>query len=824
MRRPRRIALPNFFHPLPGAVMLQWLLLLGLVGSLAFGLLEAGPSFQAAALLGAAWLGLLLAWLAAGRPNRGRAAWLIGAGAAWSLDQALQLHPALFSLGRAGANWLAGAAQALAAWMQQAEWRAAVPWPEAGDFTAPWNQLSLSAAAAGQRLSAWFAGLFSGSAPADALVTGMLWSMAVWLAAAWAGWWSRRALYADLPASSAASPASPALRAGAPALLLLAGVSAVARLNASGLLVGTVCLAALQVVNSAAQRTRSWQRRGLDTAAGLNVDLGLWAGMLGLGALALAYALAKPSPQGWMQRLAQANPPRLEQDLGLNRPAAPATPTFNAGILPRRHLIGAGPELSQRLVMAVQVSALPAAQIDPSTSLSDNPFPDLYWSGVTYDVFTGQGWYTSYTRPQDLSPGAALYPLAQGDLPLAALRVQMIAIKEQVYFAGLPLSLDQAVRADWRPSAGPPDLFRLRLNRPAPGGVYHLQAALPNWTPEQLQAASAPPPAWAAPYLAAPPTSPRVRDLSRRITLSRSTPYARALAIQAYLRQVPYTLDLPAPPAGADIVDYFLFDLRRGYCDYYATAMAALARLNGLPARLAVGYAPGRYDPARSAYFITEAQAHAWPEIYFTGLGWVRFEPTAALPLAGGPPALLTTPPARQSPAEDAAVSSAALRLGRLLGIGLAYFVGLLVVAGSVSIVVSGLAYLLEGRLLNRLPPHRLAERLYSDLRRQARRLGLAVAPGATPAEFGAQLSEWLITPRPRRLHPLGRLLEEQLSRGERLRRQTAPRLLPIIALYGQYCYSPNPPPAALVQQARLAAPAIRRWLWWEKLSSRREH
>ena len=86
-------------------------------------------------------------------------------------------------------------------------------------------------------------------------------------------------------------------------------------------------------------------------------------------------------------------------------------------------------------------------------------------------------------------------------------------------------------------------------------------------------------------------------------TATEATPYDRARAIELYLRTIPYSLDVPIPPAEHDVVDYFLFDLRRGYCDYYATAMAMLPRAAGLPAHVAVGYAAGDYDPAtRTSY------------------------------------------------------------------------------------------------------------------------------------------------------------------------------------------------------------------------------
>jgi hypothetical protein len=78
------------------------------------------------------------------------------------------------------------------------------------------------------------------------------------------------------------------------------------------------------------------------------------------------------------------------------------------------------------------------------------------------------------------------------------------------------------------------------------------------------------------------------------------------------------------------MADYFLFDLQRGYCDYYATAFVVLARLSGLPTRFATGFAAGQWDAVNGVWVIREADAHSWPEVYFPQVGWVAFEPTAA--------------------------------------------------------------------------------------------------------------------------------------------------------------------------------------------------
>ncbi len=135
-------------------------------------------------------------------------------------------------------------------------------------------------------------------------------------------------------------------------------------------------------------------------------------------------------------------------------------------------------------------------------------------------------------------------------------------------------------------------------------------------------------------FLTLPDSVPeRVLTLARELTATALTPYDRAQAIETYLRtSYPYTLEVTAPPPGRDVADFFLFDLKKGYCDYYATAMVVLARAAGLPARFVSGYASGTYDSSNAQYIVTEANAHSWVEIFFTDIGWVEFEPTAGLP------------------------------------------------------------------------------------------------------------------------------------------------------------------------------------------------
>ena len=124
-----------------------------------------------------------------------------------------------------------------------------------------------------------------------------------------------------------------------------------------------------------------------------------------------------------------------------------------------------------------------------------------------------------------------------------------------------------------------------------------------------------------------------VLDEAQRVTAGGRSDYHRALLLQDYFRlDGGFRYDLQVHSAhGIDSLEEFLFDVRAGYCQQFATAYAAMARSVGLPTRVAVGFTWGEWDSTRGeqgAYVVRGKHAHAWPEVYFAGAGWVRFEPT----------------------------------------------------------------------------------------------------------------------------------------------------------------------------------------------------
>ena len=138
-------------------------------------------------------------------------------------------------------------------------------------------------------------------------------------------------------------------------------------------------------------------------------------------------------------------------------------------------------------------------------------------------------------------------------------------------------------------------------------------------------------------YLALPrkKISARVRKLAAEITSGNLTPYGKALALRDHLRNhYPYLQEAKPVPPGKEPADYFLFELKQGHCEYFACALAVLARAAGLPSRVAVGFSPGNYNTLTNSFEVYEYHAHAWTQIYIENIGWLTMDatPPSAVP------------------------------------------------------------------------------------------------------------------------------------------------------------------------------------------------
>ncbi|MET0728520.1 MAG: DUF3488 and transglutaminase-like domain-containing protein [Acidimicrobiales bacterium] len=162
------------------------------------------------------------------------------------------------------------------------------------------------------------------------------------------------------------------------------------------------------------------------------------------------------------------------------------------------------------------------------------------------------------------------------------------------------------------------------------GLTYTITSSSPRLTAADLAGTTAEVPEEIAErYTALPDSlSSDVEALAGRLTETAATPYDMALALQNHLRTFTYDLHVGRGHS-SDALHSFLFTTQRGYCEQFAGAFAAMARSVGLPARVAVGFTPGEVDPGDpTLYRVRGEHAHAWPEVYLSGAGWVAFEPT----------------------------------------------------------------------------------------------------------------------------------------------------------------------------------------------------
>ncbi|MCL2355757.1 MAG: hypothetical protein FWC70_01195 [Defluviitaleaceae bacterium] len=140
-------------------------------------------------------------------------------------------------------------------------------------------------------------------------------------------------------------------------------------------------------------------------------------------------------------------------------------------------------------------------------------------------------------------------------------------------------------------------------------------------------------------------TSPRVHDLTHEIIRYAQNDFERVTAIRDYLLQFPYTFDPDPVPRGVCFVDQFLFEGQEGYCTYFATAMAVMSRIAGVPSRYVEGFVlPPSANPQEPVR-VTNRMAHAWAEVYLEGFGWHIMEATPTYAFLMNPDAPPETAP-----------------------------------------------------------------------------------------------------------------------------------------------------------------------------------
>ena len=258
------------------------------------------------------------------------------------------------------------------------------------------------------------------------------------------------------------------------------------------------------------------------------------------------------------------------------------------------------------------------------------------WRGMTLSRFDGTSWSNPY-RPYPIRPGFNqlfdlrprspyfVSPFAFGAFSQIHYHVLMEPVGINIFFlAPDPLALRGKYRAVAADRAGA--VFNLDTDHPI--GIYD------GWSLRDTQAAAAQAEPYTAEeladYLQLPGLDARIPQLSAQIARPATSDFGKAEAIENYLRtNFSYTLQLPATRQ-ADPLSYFLFERKRGHCEYFASAMAVMLRTLKIPSRVVTGFRTDEFNDVTSQYVVRASDAHAWVEAYFPGRGWVGFDPTPA--------------------------------------------------------------------------------------------------------------------------------------------------------------------------------------------------
>ena len=261
---------------------------------------------------------------------------------------------------------------------------------------------------------------------------------------------------------------------------------------------------------------------------------------------------------------------------------------------------------------------------------------DLKWRGVALRTFDGTRWssprqqaaaLTGLDGSFDLSATRAA-TLATVPPRLLRYRVLMEPLGTDVFFlTPNPRSLSGNYRTITVDEGGA--VYNGDHRRPI--GAYHAVSDIGQPSPDELRRAAAEvPPPIAFQYLQLPPLDPRLPQLAREITAGAATAYDKAHAFENYLQKhYSYTLQLPSSPQ-RDPVAYFLFERKAGHCEYFASSMALMLRVLGIPARAVNGFRSGEFNSLTGSYIVRARDAHSWVEAYFPRYGWITFDPTPA--------------------------------------------------------------------------------------------------------------------------------------------------------------------------------------------------
>ncbi len=395
-----------------------------------------------------------------------------------------------------------------------------------------------------------------------------------------------------------------------------------------------------------------------------------------------------------------------------------------------------------------------------------------YWRVNVYNTYTARGWTSSSAEKILLEAGT---PWTDAETPDGGQTMQY-AVTTEIFTDVLLnnggfISTDIPYRVGIGEGGDIETVNAVRILNPGEG--YTVTAQVVTATSNELSAAGNNySEAIKSVYLQLPPDlPPEIRILAENLTRNAATPYAKVTAIVDYLGDFSYTLEIEAPPEGADSVAYFLFNRQDGYCLHFASAVAVMLRSIDIPSRLVVGYLPGEPGDLPGQYILRDRSYHAWPQVYFPDYGWVDIEATPGgaesqvaidTPLVSSntieqsqnfsqywpwavPPDMqnLANMDAGSLPGGGAAGGTDSLSFAAKLGQGLLFVFGaalvIAIIIGTVLLVRS-----LSFRWLWQVDRNKLMHDSYVNMCRLAAMVGLDPNPQQTPLEFAGSLASVL--------------------------------------------------------------------------------
>ena len=307
--------------------------------------------------------------------------------------------------------------------------------------------------------------------------------------------------------------------------------------------------------------------------------------------------------------------------------------------------LGLGSPLSDQIIMEVE------APSDPPQGVR------YYWRARVYSVFDGSEWEVGIDDTREFLPsGRDLTQPGVDARAEAVFTFYPYNALSTLYVVPQPLWISRPSEAIITTNPdGTIDLESFHaLEYIRPGERYEVRSSVSAVTIKDLRAAGSDYPQWVLErYLQLPEDiTLRTLELAQQLAEGQETPYDVTAAVTNYLREnISYQLTIDAPPQDVNRLDWFLFEYKKGFCNYYASSEVILLRSLGIPARLAVGFGqgerqvdviedqqPGQGDEMGPdilisdtvTYLVRQNNAHAWPEVYFPGIGWVEFEPTSS--------------------------------------------------------------------------------------------------------------------------------------------------------------------------------------------------